>query len=283
MEVAESLSVEDRDRFDEPDCYLSPIQGRPASTQVREAELKAFVATLTYGSVCELSKDFELHCDFVEEFMDREVDAGRFVSERLESGEMVYRSTTRAIDSREVERVRKDIEFAVGMLQECFPGYVQSEPLDQQPDALAQAIRTRLSDAMHRLREHHYLPQHYQDVRFNHITIILILRDVMTDKSPRTIKSFILNRLDPALCAERQYYAEHREELVKENPGKFLLIREQKLIGAFDSYSEALREGARQFGTESFLIQRTMRHSASHDRTDSVLRGIPTRHADLHR
>ena len=58
---------------------------------------------------------------------------------------------------------------------------------------------------------------------------------------------------------ELEYYHTHLDELLEESPGKFALIKADKLIGAFDTNEEALSEGARRFGLESFLVRKITR------------------------
>ena len=55
---------------------------------------------------------------------------------------------------------------------------------------------------------------------------------------------------------ERKYFKAHRAELLKAHPGKFALVKNKTLIGIFDSPGEALAEGARRFGKDSFLVRR---------------------------
>jgi hypothetical protein len=57
--------------------------------------------------------------------------------------------------------------------------------------------------------------------------------------------------LDP----EREYFAAHQEELVKNHPGQFVLIKGDQLIGAFGTMEEALELGARKYGLEPFLVR----------------------------
>jgi len=58
------------------------------------------------------------------------------------------------------------------------------------------------------------------------------------------------------LDQERQYYNEHVSEWLARFPGKFVLVKGQGLIGTFDTMNEALAEGARHFGLDSFLVRR---------------------------
>ena len=59
------------------------------------------------------------------------------------------------------------------------------------------------------------------------------------------------------LDTERQFFEEHRDDLRQKYPGKFVVIKEQYLLGAFDTIQDALGAGAREFGISSFLVRRT--------------------------
>ena len=54
---------------------------------------------------------------------------------------------------------------------------------------------------------------------------------------------------------ERKYFKIHRAEWLKQYPDKFVLVKDEELIGVFNTQQEALVEGARRFGTESFLVR----------------------------
>ena len=54
---------------------------------------------------------------------------------------------------------------------------------------------------------------------------------------------------------EREYFDKHKDEFVAEHLGKFVLIKDNKLVGVFSTIDEALSEGARQFGLTSFLVR----------------------------
>jgi hypothetical protein len=54
---------------------------------------------------------------------------------------------------------------------------------------------------------------------------------------------------------ERKYFEQHHDEWLKQHSGKFVLVKNEELIGVFDTQQEALVEGARRFGTESFLVR----------------------------
>jgi hypothetical protein len=59
------------------------------------------------------------------------------------------------------------------------------------------------------------------------------------------------------LDTERQYFEQHRGELLRQYPGKFVVIKEDELLGSFDNIQDALGAGARQFGMSPFLVRRT--------------------------
>ena len=54
---------------------------------------------------------------------------------------------------------------------------------------------------------------------------------------------------------ERQYFSEHLVELLSQHLGKFVVIRDDELIGAFNTIEEALADGARRFGLTPFLVR----------------------------
>lgn len=54
---------------------------------------------------------------------------------------------------------------------------------------------------------------------------------------------------------ERKFFEQHRLEWMKDSPGKFVLVKNEELVGTFDTLQAALTEGARRFGTESFLVR----------------------------
>ena len=58
------------------------------------------------------------------------------------------------------------------------------------------------------------------------------------------------------LTEEYAYFAEIRAELLKEQEGRYALIKGKKLIGVFDTDTDAYQVGVMQFGNEVFLIVR---------------------------
>ena len=57
------------------------------------------------------------------------------------------------------------------------------------------------------------------------------------------------------LDKEFKYYQEHQTELVTKYNGKFLVIKDETVQGAYDSQLEAYTEAKKRFEVGTFLIQ----------------------------
>lgn len=55
---------------------------------------------------------------------------------------------------------------------------------------------------------------------------------------------------------ERAYYDENLQEWLRLYPSRFVLVKERTLIGSYDTNDDTLREGARLFVREPFLVRR---------------------------
>lgn len=54
---------------------------------------------------------------------------------------------------------------------------------------------------------------------------------------------------------ERKFFDRKKAELIDEHLGKFVLIKENELVGVFNTIEETLSEGARRFGLSPFLVR----------------------------
>ncbi len=54
---------------------------------------------------------------------------------------------------------------------------------------------------------------------------------------------------------ERQFYAANSKEWVQAHPGKFVLVKDETLVGVFNTIDEALAAGASKYGLSSFLVR----------------------------
>jgi hypothetical protein len=55
---------------------------------------------------------------------------------------------------------------------------------------------------------------------------------------------------------ELRYFESHKDELLRHHEGTFVLISDEKLLGAFTSEEQAYRAGLQQLGNRPFLIRR---------------------------
>ena len=55
---------------------------------------------------------------------------------------------------------------------------------------------------------------------------------------------------------EVKYYEANKKGLLEKYEGKFVLIKEDKLVGSFNSEKSAYEAGLKKFGNQAFLIQR---------------------------
>ena len=58
------------------------------------------------------------------------------------------------------------------------------------------------------------------------------------------------------LQREFDYYLDHQNEFVKTFSGRYLLIRNEQIIGDYDSLIEAVYAGEERFALGTFLVQR---------------------------
>jgi len=59
---------------------------------------------------------------------------------------------------------------------------------------------------------------------------------------------------------ERDFFDERREEWLAFLRHRYVLVKERTLVGDFDTQEDALVEGARRFGLQSFLVRRVEDH-----------------------
>ena len=66
---------------------------------------------------------------------------------------------------------------------------------------------------------------------------------------------------------EFKYYLEHQDELVKKYNGKFIVIKDCKVIGVFDSELEAVEKTAEKYELGTFLVQKCEPGAESYTQT----------------
>jgi hypothetical protein len=66
---------------------------------------------------------------------------------------------------------------------------------------------------------------------------------------------------------EFMFFLENREKLAREHQGKFVAIKDQTVIGVYDSDSEAVEETAKKFPLGTFLVQKCDLDESSYRQT----------------
>ena len=69
------------------------------------------------------------------------------------------------------------------------------------------------------------------------------------------------------LKKEFQYYLDNQDELVKKYNHRFLVIKDCKVIGDYDTYEEALFETSKVHGLGTFLIQECTEGDSAYTQT----------------
>lgn len=52
-----------------------------------------------------------------------------------------------------------------------------------------------------------------------------------------------------------QYYLDNQDELLKKYNGKFIVIKDNKVVGTFDNEAEAYFDSEKKYGLGNFLVQ----------------------------
>lgn len=70
-----------------------------------------------------------------------------------------------------------------------------------------------------------------------------------------------------SLTKEFDYYVAHQDELVKQHPGKFIVIKDSGLQGVYNSQEEAYEDARKKFELGTFIIQRVEPGEESYTQT----------------
>ena len=62
--------------------------------------------------------------------------------------------------------------------------------------------------------------------------------------------------MDNGLHKEFQYYVRHHKELAEKYRGKFVVIKDEQVIGAYDLELEAITETSKEHDIGTFLVQK---------------------------
>lgn len=73
--------------------------------------------------------------------------------------------------------------------------------------------------------------------------------------------------MESPLKPEFEYYLAHQAELVKEHDGKFVVIKNKKVIGVYDEQATAVSETQKDHELGTFLVQKVEPGTDAHTQT----------------
>ena len=73
--------------------------------------------------------------------------------------------------------------------------------------------------------------------------------------------------MDNPLQQEFRFYIEHQDEMVKKYNGKFIVIKDEIVLGAFDDELTAVTETRKAHELGTFLVQRVSPGDAAYSQT----------------
>ena len=73
--------------------------------------------------------------------------------------------------------------------------------------------------------------------------------------------------IDMSLEKELQFFKKNQLDLLKDYKGKFLVIKDEKVVGVYDSEAQAYTEAQKQFELGTFLIQQCLPGNDSFSQT----------------
>lgn len=73
------------------------------------------------------------------------------------------------------------------------------------------------------------------------------------------------------LDVEWETFERHREELVGQSEGKYVLIHEDQILGVFESQQDAISQGYERLGNVPFLVKQIARFDAPQNFVTNLL------------
>jgi len=80
-----------------------------------------------------------------------------------------------------------------------------------------------------------------------------------------------MGRKEDLLKKELETYKKHKDELVKESEGKYVLIKGSEIINIFKSEEDAIKMGISKFGNDPFLVKKIERIEHIHNFTSNLI------------
>jgi hypothetical protein len=74
------------------------------------------------------------------------------------------------------------------------------------------------------------------------------------------------------LKKEIETYNAHKAELVGQSKGKFVLIKDDRIVGVFDTEIDAIHQGYERFGNVPFLVKQIVQVEVPLNFTSNLIR-----------
>lgn len=74
------------------------------------------------------------------------------------------------------------------------------------------------------------------------------------------------------LKKELETYEDSKASLLKSSRGKFVLIKEDKIIGIYDTYNDAIKIGIDKFGNKPYLVKRILEVEPTENFTSNLIK-----------
>lgn len=93
-----------------------------------------------------------------------------------------------------------------------------------------------------------------------------------TNQKEFKYNKYIGNMADNILSKELETYEKNKQELLKENRGKFVLIKGDNIINIFDTYADAVKVGIDKFGNSPFLVKQILEVELTQNFTSNLIK-----------
>ena len=74
------------------------------------------------------------------------------------------------------------------------------------------------------------------------------------------------------LESELKKYEEKKQELLKTDENKYVLIKDQEIVGIFESQKDAIKVGIEKFGNTPFLVKKIERIEQGQNFTSNLIK-----------
>lgn len=77
--------------------------------------------------------------------------------------------------------------------------------------------------------------------------------------------------MEGKLNIEIKTYEKNKESLLKTDRGKFVLVKDNSIIGTYDTYDDAVKVGIDKFGNKPFLVKQILEVELNSNFTSNLI------------